>query len=620
MLRDSLGLTDVGAKNFRRGVFFCTLANLVLMAPIGILFLLVSDFMDHLVAGAPLPALAPYLAGCVGILALMVLTQWAEYANTYHKVYEESARKRTDLAEHLRRLPLSFFGRRDLSDLTNAIMKDCSDQERMFMHVMPQLFGTGLSTAIVIVGIFFYDWRLALAAFWVVPAALLVMALTGKHQQRKAQAMEDARLEVADGVQEFLECAQEIRATNRSAAHLDALAAKLDAFERRQVASELTTGVFVTSAQAFLKLGIGTTVFVGATLLVSGQTDFMTYFAFLLVVTRVYDPVNLILQSIGELLSMRLSIRRTQELAAEKPMEGSTDFAPRGHDVVFEDVSFSYGDGEQVLRDVSFTAREGEVTALVGPSGSGKSTVAKLAARFWDADAGSVRVGGVNVADVDPETLLADYAEVFQDVVLFDDTVMGNIRLGRVGATDEEVLAAARAAMCDEFVSRMPQGYDTMIGENGGRLSGGERQRISIARAILKDAPVVLLDEATASLDVENETQVQQALSRLLAGKTVLVIAHRMRTVANADKIVVLKEGRVAEQGAPAELMAREGGLYRRMVELQTEASGWSWLPDASLLSFGDGARHAVAPGNRRDEARATGLHAPLCVTMVRGA
>lgn len=576
MLRDSLGLTDVGAKNFRRGVFFCTLANLVLMAPIGILFLLVSDFMDHLVAGAPLPALAPYLAGCVGILALMVLTQWAEYANTYHKVYEESARKRTDLAEHLRRLPLSFFGRRDLSDLTNAIMKDCSDQERMFMHVMPQLFGTGLSTAIVIVGIFFYDWRLALAAFWVVPAALLVMALTGKHQQRKAQAMEDARLEVADGVQEFLECAQEIRATNRSAAHLDALAAKLDAFERRQVASELTTGVFVTSAQAFLKLGIGTTVFVGATLLVSGQTDFMTYFAFLLVVTRVYDPVNLILQSIGELLSMRLSIRRTQELAAEKPMEGSTDFAPRGHDVVFEDVSFSYGDGEQVLRDVSFTAREGEVTALVGPSGSGKSTVAKLAARFWDADAGSVRVGGVNVADVDPETLLADYAEVFQDVVLFDDTVMGNIRLGRVGATDEEVLAAARAAMCDEFVSRMPQGYDMMIGENGGRLSGGERQRISIARAILKDSPVVLLDEATASLDVENETQVQQALSRLLAGKTVLVIAHRMRTVANADKIVVLKEGRVAEQGAPAELMAREGGLYRRMVELQTEASGWS--------------------------------------------
>ncbi|MFQ9181557.1 MAG: ATP-binding cassette domain-containing protein [Eggerthella lenta] len=440
MLRDSLGLTDVGAKNFRRGVFFCTLANLVLMAPIGILFLLVSDFMDHLVAGAPLPALAPYLAGCVGILALMVLTQWAEYANTYHKVYEESARKRTDLAEHLRRLPLSFFGRRDLSDLTNAIMKDCSDQERMFMHVMPQLFGgvsrpSSSSASSSTTGV----WRSRRSG--VVPAALLVMALTGKHQQRKAQAMEDA----PRGSRRWRAGVPGVR---RRSAPRTARRRTLDALawlERRQVASELTTGVFVTSAQAFLKLGIGTTVFVGATLLVSGQTDFMTYFAFLLVVTRVYDPVNLILQSIGELLSMRLSIRRTQELAAEKPMEGSTDFAPRGHDVVFEDVSFSYGDGEQVLRDVSFTAREGEVTALVGPSGSGKSTVAKLAARFWDADAGSVRVGGVN-GPTYPETLLPTTPRC-SGRVLFDDTVMGNIRLGRVGATDEEVLAAARAAM-----------------------------------------------------------------------------------------------------------------------------------------------------------------------------
>ena len=564
MLRDSLGLTDVGAKNFRRGVFFCTLANLVLMAPIGILFLLVSDFMDHLVAGAPLPALAPYLAGCVGILALMVLTQWAEYANTYHKVYEESARKRTDLAEHLRRLPLSFFGRRDLSDLTNAIMKDCSDQERMFMHVMPQLFGTGLSTAIVIVGIFFYDWRLALAAFWVVPAALLVMALTGKHQQRKAQAMEDARLEVADGVQEFLECAQEIRATNRSAAHLDALAAKLDAFERRQVASELTTGVFVTSAQAFLKLGIGTTVFVGATLLVSGQTDFMTYFAFLLVVTRVYDPVNLILQSIGELLSMRLSIRRTQELAAEKPMEGSTDFAPRGHDVVFEDVSFSYGDGEQVLRDVSFTAREGEVTALVGPSGSGKSTVAKLAARFWDADAGRVLVGGVDVRSIPQAELMERVAFVFQNDKLFKQSLLDNIRAARPEATREEVEAAAHAAQCDDIVAKLPQGLDTVVGARGVYLSGGECQRIALARAILKDAPIVVLDEATAFADPENEALIQRALGVLCAGKTVLMIAHRLSTVAGADAIYVLDGGRLAEQGTHAELV-EAGGLYARM-------------------------------------------------------
>lgn len=576
MLRRAFGLTEQGVKNFKLGVFCCALANLVLMAPIGILFMLVNEFMNHLTTGSPLPELLPYMLGAVAILVVIALTQWAEYANTYHKVYDESARKRTDLAEHLRQLPLSFFGRRDLSDLTNTIMKDCADQERLFMHIVPQLFGTGISTTIIVVSIFFYDWRLALAAFWVVPVALVIMALSSKYQQRKAKVMEDARLVMSDGVQEFLECAQEIRATNRSQDFLDTLTGKLDAFERSQIVSELTTGACITSAQAFLKLGIGTTVFVGASLIVSGQIDFMVYFAFLLVVTRVYDPINIVLQSIGELLTMRLSIKRTQDIAAEPVMAGSSSFDPEGHDLVFEDVSFSYKTGERVLDGVSFCAKEGEVTALVGPSGSGKSTVAKLAARFWDVDSGSVRVGGVDVSGVDPETLLADYAEVFQDVVLFDDTVMENIRLGRRGATDEEVLAAARSAMCDEFVSRMPQGYETLVGENGARLSGGERQRISIARALLKDAPIVLLDEATASLDVENESQVQAALSRLLSDKTVLVIAHRMRTVANADKIVVLKEGRVSEQGAPEDLMADPDGAYRHMVELQSSSASWA--------------------------------------------
>ena len=455
MLRRAFGLTEQGVKNFKLGVFCCALANLVLMAPIGILFMLVNEFMNHLATGSPLPELLPYTLGAVAILIVIVLTQWAEYANTYHKVYDESARKRTDLAEHLRQLPLSFFGRRDLSDLTNTIMKDCADQERLFMHIVPQLFGTGISTTIIVVSIFFYDWRLALAAFWVVPVALVIMALSSKYQQRKAKVMEDARLVMSDGVQEFLECAQEIRATNRSQDFLDTLTGKLDAFERSQIVSELTTGACITSAQAFLKLGIGTTVFVGASLIVSGQIDFMVYFAFLLVVTRVYDPINIVLQSIGELLTMRLSIKRTQDIAAEPVMAGSSSFDPEGYDLVFEDVSFSYKTGERVLDGVSFCAKEGEVTALVGPSGSGKSTVAKLAARFWDVDSGSVRVGGVDVSGVDPETLLADYAEVFQDVVLFDDTVMENIRLGRRGATDEEVLAAARSAMCDEFASRM---------------------------------------------------------------------------------------------------------------------------------------------------------------------
>ena len=575
MLRESLGLTDAGMRNFKRGVFFCALANLVLMAPLCVLFLLVAAFFDHLVAGAPLPDLAPYAAGCMAVVAVVAVTQELEYRFTYGPVYQESTRKREAIAEHLRRLPLSFFGKRDLSDLTSTIMKDCADQERMFMHVMPQLFGTGISTLVMAVGIVAFDWRLGIAAFWPVPVAFAIFAAASRAVRRKVAAKEERRLAMADGVQEYLDCAQEIRATNQERAFLRALGGKLDDFERSEVASELLTGVSISSSQAVLKLGIASVVLVGAGLMVSGQVGFLTYFGFLLVVTRVYDPVNVVLQSSSELLEMRHAIGRTNDLARTPSMGGSSEFRPRGFDLSFEDVSFSYGEGARVLDRVSFTACEGQVTALVGPSGSGKSTCAKLAARFWDPDAGTVRLGGVDVSGIDPEVLLSAYAEVFQDVVLFDETVMENIRLGRADATDEEVLAAARAANCDEFVCALPEGYRTRIGENGARLSGGERQRISIARALLKDAPVVLLDEATASLDVENESQVQRALSRLLAGKTVLVIAHRMRTVMGADKVVVLKDGAVAEQGAPDDLVRREGGLFRHMVELQGAAADW---------------------------------------------
>ena len=575
MLRESLGLTDAGMRNFKRGVFFCALANLVLMAPLCVLFLLVAAFFDHLVAGAPLPDLAPYAAGCVAVVAVVAVTQALEYRFTYGPVYQESTRKREAIAEHLRRLPLSFFGKRDLSDLTSTIMKDCADQERMFMHVMPQLFGTGISTLVMAVGIVAFDWRLGIAAFWPVPVAFAIFAAASRAVRRKVAAKEERRLAMADGVQEYLDCAQEIRATNQERAFLRALGGKLDDFERSEVASELLTGVSISSSQAVLKLGIASVVLVGVGLMVSGQVGFLTYFGFLLVVTRVYDPVSVVLQSSSELLEMRHAIGRTNDLARTPSMGGSSEFRPRGFDLSFEDVSFSYGEGARVLDRVSFTACEGQVTALVGPSGSGKSTCAKLAARFWDPDAGTVRLGGVDVSGIDPEVLLSAYAEVFQDVVLFDETVMENIRLGRADATDEEVLAAARAANCDEFVCALPEGYRTHIGENGARLSGGERQRISIARALLKDAPVVLLDEATASLDVENESQVQRALSRLLAGKTVLVIAHRMRTVMGADKVVVLKDGAVAEQGAPDDLVRREGGLFRHMVELQGAVADW---------------------------------------------
>ncbi len=545
------------------------------MLPVGVFYLVTGEFLAHLEDPAtPLPLLAPYLVLIVAVLAVVFATQYWQYHATYSVVYQESARKRIGLAERLRVLPLSFFGKRDLADLTSVVMKDTADQERLFSHTMPQLFGTGASTAIVAVMLLVFDWRLALASLWPVPVAVIVLLATTRLQTAATRKKNAAALVLADGIQEYLESNREVRALNRTDDFLARLNGNVDAFERAKLASELTTGTAVSSTQTLLRLGTVTTILAGTALVAAGQCDLLVFFCFMLVVTRLYDPINLILQSTAELIDMRESLARMRAIEQEPAQVGSVDFAPQGHDIVFDGVSFSYENGEPVLTDVSFTAREGEVTALVGPSGSGKSTAAKLAARFWDVNAGHITVGGVDVAGVDPETLLTDYTEVFQDVVLFNGTVMENIRLGRRAATDEEVLAAARAANCDEFVRKMAQGYDTPIGENGALLSGGERQRISIARAILKDAPIVLLDEATASLDVESESLVQEALSRLLVGKTVLVIAHRMRTVLGADHIVVLADGRVAEEGTPAELLAASG-LFARMVSLQGAAADW---------------------------------------------
>lgn len=575
MLRDALALTEQGVKSLRRGATVCALANVVLMLPVGVFYLVTGEFLAHLEdPTTPLPLLAPYLALIVAVLAVVFATQYWQYHATYSVVYQESARKRIGLAERLRVLPLSFFGKRDLADLTSVVMKDTADQERLFSHTMPQLFGTGASTAIVAVMLLVFDWRLALASLWPVPVAVIVLLATTRLQTAATRKKNAAALVLADGIQEYLESNREVRALNRTDDFLARLNGNVDAFEQAKLASELTMGTAVSSTQTLLRLGTVTTILAGTALVAAGQCALLVFFCFMLVVTRLYDPINLILQSTAELIDMRESLARMRAIEQEPAQVGSVDFAPQGHDIVFDGVSFAYENGEPVLTDVSFTAREGEVTALVGPSGSGKSTAAKLAARFWDVDAGHITVGGVDVAGVDPETLLTDYTEVFQDVVLFNGTVMENIRLGRREATDEEVLAAARAANCDEFVRKMTQGYDTPIGENGALLSGGERQRISIARAILKDAPIVLLDEATASLDVESESLVQEALSRLLVGKTVLVIAHRMRTVLGADHIVVLAEGRVAEEGTPAELLAA-GGLFARMVSLQGSAADW---------------------------------------------
>ena len=564
-------------KDFMRGAGFCALANLMLMLPIVVLYFVASDFVRYL--GEPavgLPGMALYAVGIVAALAVMFVTQMWEYRATYTVVYQESARKRIAIAERLRLLPLSFFGKRDLADLTSVIMKDCSDQERLFSHTMPQIFGMGASTLVFAAMMFAFDWRLAASALWPIPVALVALLLTARVQKSHTAKKNAASLSFVDGLQEYLECHREIRSLNKVGAFQSDLGRRIDRFEREKIGAELAMGVAVCSAQGFLRLGIASVIVVGTMLLVTGRVDFLVFFVYLLAVTRVYDPINVILQAVAELMDMSLSLKRMRAIENEPIQTGSTSFEPQGYDVAFDDVGFAYADGEDVLDGVSFTAREGQVTALVGASGSGKSTAVKLASRFWDVSSGAVFVGGVDVSTVDPETLLSSFSEVFQDVVLFDDTVRENIRLGKENATDEEVLAAAKAARCDEFVERLPNGYDTMIGENGSRLSGGERQRISIARALLKDAPIVLLDEATASLDVENETQVQAALSELLQGKTVLVIAHRMRTVDNADKIVVLEGGRVVEQGSPAELREKPDGRYRRMLELQRESAAWA--------------------------------------------
>ena len=566
-------LTDQGVKNTKKGAFWTVIVNLVVMGGMGILYLLMYGLMGTLTDGAPLPGPALFLGLVIAFVILSFVTHLQQYHATYGLVYNEVKSTRLSLAERLRKLPLGYFGKRDLADLTETLMGDVNRMEHVWSHVLVYLYGAYISTAIIAVCLLVYDWRLTIACLWGVPVAFGLLFGTRKISARASERTKQAAIRVSDGIQEALENVREIRATNQEVRYLAGLNQKIDDHEKVTIQGELGTGIFVNAASVIMRLGVATTILAGASLIVSGQIDFMLLFLFLLVITRVYAPFDQSLALIAELFVSQVSADRMNEIYNTPTAEGVERFQPKGHDIVFDHVGFAY-DKKNVLDGVNFTAREGEVTALVGPSGSGKSTCARLAARLWDVTEGTIRVGGLDISTVDPEALLTDYSMVFQDVVLFDDTVMENIRLGKRGATDEEVRAAAEAANCGEFIRRLPQGYDTPIGENGAKLSGGERQRISIARALLKNAPIVLLDEATASLDVENETKVQGALSRLLVGKTVLVIAHRMRTVAGADHIVVLENGHVAEQGTPAELMER-GGLYRRMVELQSESARW---------------------------------------------
>lgn len=588
-IKEKYALTDEGVRNVKLGAIWTTVTNLVVFAGVGFVFAAMSALVARLTGSAvelgpwgtlgfdPLDMpLAGWVVVLIAYLAVLFVCERFQYYYQYGVIYKESGRQRIALAERLRRLPLSFFGRRDLADLTETLMTDVKTTEHAYSHVLPELYGAYATMAIAFVCLVLFDARLAVASMWSGPVALLMLFGVRSKLQPLMRATRMAGLKTSELVQEALECVREVRATNQEDRYLERVYKSVDTAERSAVRSELACGVCVNGAQIVLRLGFATTLLAGAALVLEGSCDFLTLFCFLLVVSRIYAPFDQALMLIAELFSARTAASRMKRFFEEPLAVGCEEYAPSGHNVVFDHVGFAYEQGgEQVLRDVSFTARTGEVTALVGPSGSGKSTCARLACRLWDASVGRVTVGGVDVASVDPEVLLRDFSVVFQDVTLFDDTVMENIRLGRRGASDEEVLTAARAANCDEFVARMPEGYATMIGENGTRLSGGERQRISIARALLKNAPIVLLDEATASLDVENETRVQEALSRLLAGRTVIVIAHRMRTVMAADKVVVLEAGRVAEQGAPDELLAA-GGLFARMVRLQTESAAWT--------------------------------------------
>lgn len=566
-------LTDQGVRNAKKGTFWTVIVNLVVLGGAGILYFLMSSFIGTLTEGTALPEIMMVCGMVVLFVALSFITHLQQYKTTYGLVYDEVKKTRLNLAERLREHPLSYFGKRDLADLTETVMGDVNRMEHVWSHVLGYLYGAYISTAIVAIILFAYDWRMAASCLWGVPVAFGLLFGSRGIAAKNAEITKRAAVVVSDGMQEALESMKEIRASNQEERYLNGLNNKIDGLERAMIHGELGVGIFVNAASVIMRIGVATTILAGVNLILSGKIDFMLLFLFLLVITRIYAPFDQSLALIAELFVSNVSAERINEINETRISKGIKYFVPKSHDITFEHVSFSY-DHKEVLHDVNFIAKEGEVTALVGPSGSGKSTCIKLAARLWDISKGAIKVGGVDISTVDPETLLTDYSMVFQDVVLFDDTVMENIRLGRRGASDEEVRAAAKAANCEEFVQKLPKGYDTQIGENGAKLSGGERQRISIARALLKDAPILLLDEATASLDVENETKVQEALSRLLAGKTVLVIAHRMRTIEAADKIIVLSDGWVYEEGSPDQLLTKNG-LFRRMVDLQRQSSNW---------------------------------------------
>ena len=570
VIKRRFALSTKGAKDFCKGVFFTTLLDIVLMLPAVFVFLFLEEYLRPVFQPSASVTHGILYYSILGIVFMIVMYIFAvlQYRSTYTTVYDESANRRISLAEKLRKLPLAFFGEKNLSDLTATIMDDCTDLEHTFSHAVPQLFASIISILLITVGMAFYNWQLTIALFWVVPLAAAILLFSKKEIQKSNESNYLNKRMVTEHIQEGLDTIQEIKSYNQERDYLEKLDASIDTYEKVLTRNELVLGILVNGSQSVLKLGLASVIIVGANLLASGTVDLFTYLIFMVIGSRVYAPVSEVMNNIAALFYLDVRINRMNEMEALPVQNGATEFTPQGYDIEFRQVDFAYEQGKQILKNLSFTARQGEKTALVGPSGSGKSTAARLAARFWDIQSGKITLGGQDISRIDPETLLTNYSVVFQEVVLFNASIMDNIRIGKRDATDEEVRRVARLAQCDEFVTKMPQGYQTIIGENGETLSGGERQRISIARALLKDAPIVLLDEATASLDVENETKIQAGISELVRNKTVLIIAHRMRTVANADKIVVLENGSVAEMGTPEELK-KKNGIFARMVNRQ---------------------------------------------------
>ena len=547
---------------------------LVALVPFWYIWRILKEVLETAPDFAAAIHIVPWGWRAVGFAVLSVLLYIAGLMCSHLAAFRIATNLRLALTEHIARLPLGQIQVSGSGKLRRTIADTAGAAETFLAHQLPDQYRAMATVAGLLVLLLAFDWRMALAAVWPLPVAFAIVALAARVQEGLSRRSMAARIACEDGIQEYVETMADLRANNAQDTYFQGLAGKIRAMEYRAIISEFGTATFVVSAGLVLRLGMATTALAGAWLLTRGELDVLTFFLFLLTVSRLYDPLEGSLQNLAAIIATSTNIQRMNEIMDCPVQTGAEQLTNSGCDVTFDHVGFAYNDGEAVLRDVSFTARQGEVTALVGPSGGGKTTVSRLAARFWDATRGRITVGGMDVSQIDPETLMGLYSIVFQDVTLFNNTLMENIRIGRKDATDEEVLSAARLAKVDEFAEKLPDGWNTNIGENGCQLSGGERQRVSIARAFLKDAPIILLDEATASLDVENETAIQTSLSRLIQNKTVLMIAHRMRTVAGADKIVVLKDGAVAEEGSPAQLR-QSGGIFAHMEQLQQESSQW---------------------------------------------